>query len=244
MNTTADASRVLFSDSFPITQYISVRHSTVGDVINLGEEHYFQVLRILTAIPSDEKYLLHQLGKDWMATSDLEFFSMMVSTLPKEDTEIFLPGIDFSRFKLYMRDDGDFYYSDAERGITIDMLGHKKLLDSLCLIHGIKKKVEKAGNATTKQVLIEEDKERREIALAKQGEYQSQLQPLLSSMVNRAGFKYDYNTVKQMLFGQFMDACARQQLIVATDQLIQGMYSGTVDPKKVERHRLDWTRAL
>lgn len=245
--TSFDPAQILFSSSFRITDYISVRHSTLGDVINSGEKRYYHTLQLLTAIPSDEKYLLHKNGIDWMEISDLEFFSMMVKSIPKEDVAIFLPGIDFSRFEMYKTPDGDCRFSDKDAGITFDFYSHKRMLDCLCAIHRIKKKVEKAGNAYTKEVLIEDDKERHQLAAAKaeldKGD-NSALGSLISALVNRDGFKYDYQTVMDMRYGQFMDAAARLQLIVATDQLVQGIYAGNVDPNKIDKKRLDWTRAL
>lgn len=237
-----DTARILFSDSFEITKSISVRHSTLGDVIRLGEERYFRILQLLTAIPSDEKFILYKNGIDWMEISDLEFFSMMVKGLPKEDSQIFLPGLDFSKFKLYKDDSGDVKFSDGS--ITMDLYSHKRMADCLCSIHRIKKKVEKAGNETTKRVLIKEDEDRRKFAAAHPKDFKSTLTPLISSMVNREGFKYTYDTVMSMKFGQFMDAAARLQMIVATDQLIQGIYAGNVDPKQIDKKRLDWTREI
>ena len=137
-----DTARILFSDSFEITKLISVRHSTLGDVIRLGEERYFRILQLLTAIPSDEKFLLYKNGIDWMEISDLEFFAMMVRGIPKEDSQIFLPGLDFSKFKLYKDDSGDVKFSDGV--ITIDLYSHQRMAECLCTIHRIKKKVEKA----------------------------------------------------------------------------------------------------
>lgn len=239
-----DTARILFSDSFEITQKISVRHSTLGDVINLGEERYFRILQLLTAIPSDEKFLLHKNGIDWMEISDLEFFAMMVKGLPKEDSQIFIPGLDFSKFKLYKDSNGDIKFADQRRGIVMDFYSHKRLADCLCSIHRIKKKVEKAGNAITKQILIEEDEDRHKMAARNPKEFKSTLTPLISSMVNREGFKYTYDTVMAMKFGQFMDAAARLQMIIATDQLIQGIYAGNVDMKQIDKKRLDWTREI
>lgn len=237
-----DTARILFSDSFEITKLISVRHSTLGDVIRLGEERYFRILQLLTAIPSDEKFLLYKNGIDWMEISDLEFFAMMVRGIPKEDSQIFLPGLDFSKFKLYKDDSGDVKFSDGV--VTIDLYSHQRMAECLCTIHRIKKKVEKAGNETTKRVLIKEDEDRHKYAAKNPKEFKSTLKPLISSMVNREGFKYNYDTVMAMKFGQFMDAAARLQMIVATDQLIQGIYAGNVDMKQIDKKRLDWTREI
>lgn len=239
-----DSAKIMFTDSFRITDKVTVRHSELGDVINLGEEHYFRVLQSLTAIPSDEKYLLHKQGIDWMELSDLEFFSMTVGSLSYEDTSIFFPNLDFSKFKLYVRPDGDKIFADEKNEIIIDFYVHRQMMDCLCSIHKIKKKVEKAGNAYTKQFLIEEDEERVKRALKNPKEFKSTLHPLISAMVNRPGFKYDYQTVMSMRFGQFMDAAARLQLIVATDQLIQGIYAGNVDASKIDKKRMDWTREI
>lgn len=239
-----DSAKILFSDSFRITDKIVARHSTMGDVIDLGEERYFRILQSLTAIPSDEKWLLYKQGIDWMELSDLEFFSMTVSSLSKEDTEIFFPGLDFSKFRLYVRPDGDKIFADKANNIIIDFYGYRQMMDCLCTIHKIKKKVEKAGNSYTKQILLEEDEERVKRAMNNPKEFKSTLTPLVSSMVNREGFKYDYQTVRDMRFGQFMDAATRLQLIVATDQLIQGIYAGTVDSSKIDKKRMDWTREL
>lgn len=239
-----DAAQILFSSSFQITDHISVRHATLGDVINLGEQRYFRTLQFLTAIPSDEKYFLFTKGIDWMEITDLEFFSIMVKALPTEDSQIFLPGIDFSKFELYKRSDGEVLFSDKDAGITFDFRSHKMMADCLCSIHKIKKKVEKAGNAITKEYLIDEDKEKKQRLAEKQTEFKSSLVPLVSSMVNRDGFKYDYQSVMNMRYGQFMDAAARLQMIVATDQLIQGIYAGNVDSSKIDKKRLDWTREI
>lgn len=244
-NSIVDAGQVLFSKSYKITDKIIMRQSTVGDVIALGEEHYFHVLNLLTAIPSDAKSALWDAGLDWEEVPDLQFFAMAVSGLKPEDTQIFIPGVDFTKFALYKRDDGDFVFADKVNCITVDVMVHKKILDYLCAAHKIKKKPEKAGSALTKQWLIEEDRDKRKMAAAKKDKpFKSDLIPLVSSMVNREGFKYDYETVMGLPFGQFMDAAARVQLIVSVDGITSGIYAGTIDGKKVAKSQLDWTRAI
>ena len=222
-----------------------MRQSTVGDVINLGEEKYFHILSSMTAIPSDAKSVLWDAGIDWEELSDLEFFAMMVGLLSKEETQIFIPNVDFSKFSLYKREDGDIVFADKVNCIVIDMMVHRKILDYLCTIHKIKKKPEKAGSALTKQWLIDEDRDRRKMEAAKKGKpFESSLMPLVSSMVNHEGFKYGYKEVRDLPFGQFMDAAARVQLIASTDKLISGIYAGTIDGKKIGKSQLDWTRAI
>ena len=137
-----DKAQILFFHSFKITDKISVRHSTIGDIIRYGEDRYFGALSTLVSIPSDAKSLLADIGLDWVEVPDLEYFAMVTKTLPREESEIFLPGIDFSKFKMYVRPDGDKLYADSENGIVIDMGVHMKIQQILCTIHRIKKKPE------------------------------------------------------------------------------------------------------
>lgn len=240
-----DKSQVLFQPEFKITDKITLRHSTVRDIIRLGEVHYFQVLSVLTGIPSDAKsFLWDNFQLDWEQVSDLEYFAMSTKNMDVSDSEIFLPGLDFSNFDLYKRPDGEVIYADKDNSITIDQLSHKRILESLCTIHKIKKKPEKAGNKRTHDILIEDDRDRKRLAELKKDKFESTLIPMISAMVNREGFKYNYQTVQDLLYGQFMDACARLQVVVATDQLISGIYNGTVDGKKIKKSQLDWMRDI
>jgi hypothetical protein len=241
-----DKAQILFFHSFKITDKISVRHSTIGDIIRHGEDRYFGALSTLVSIPSDAKSLLADIGLDWVEVPDLEYFAMVTKTLPREESEIFLPGIDFSKFKMYVRPDGDKLYADSENGIVIDMGVHMKIQQILCTIHRIKKKPEKPGSKTARQWLIEEDREKRAIAAAKRerAEPESQIIPLVSAMVNMPGFKYNYETVQDLLYGQFMDAVVRTNVIRNANALLDGCYSGNINTKKIDKKILDWMRDL
>lgn len=237
-----DASQIIFNKEFVITDKVSVRHSTVGDVIRIGEEHYLHVVSTLTGIPSDAKSVLYDLGVDWVEMSDLEFFALSVQGMSKEDTSIFLPNLDFSKFKLYKRSDGVIQFADKENGVIIDELVYRKIMECLCTIHKIKKKPEKPGDALVREWLIEEDRDKRRNASLKP--FKSKLLPLISAMINRPNFKYNYETIGDLLYGQFMDSVTRVQMIISADQLIQGCYAGNIDTKKLDKKKLDWTRDI
>lgn len=241
-----DKGQILFSNNYRITDNISVRHSTVGDIINLGEEKYFGILSTLTSIPSDAKSVLDDMGIDWVEISDLEFFALTTGGLSESESGIFLPNIDLRKFKLYKRPDGDIVYADKDNSIIIDKRAHMMILETLCTIHKIKKKPEKPGSKLARQWLIEEDREKRMLAARKKEKngFESTLIPLISSAVNSEGFKYNYQTVLDLPYGQFMDAIARLQIIKSADALLGGCYSGNVDMKKLNKKNLDWMREI
>lgn len=232
-----DEMGLLFGDDFQASEQIILRQPTIGDVIRVGEDHYYSVLQMLTAIPSDMKAALWDAGVDWNDMSDIEMFSIMVSQVPHEDTMMFFGDLDLSKFELHKKADGALVMVHAENGAVIDEYIHKKIQNFLCKIHNIKKKPEHAGNKNTKLVLVEED--RRRIQTARSREYESQLVPIISTLVNSPGFKYSLSDVRDMKYYAFIDSVLRLQAINNVQYLSGAYYSGNIDTKKFDVKKLD-----
>ena len=156
-----DTLSLLSGKTVKITDKITYHQPTLRDVIRSGEKQYYQILSNLTAIPSDMKSILWDAGIDWMEFSDIELFYALAGQIPKEKTEIFFPELDFSKFILLKTDDKQIIMYDKSNDIKIDFYVFAKMQDCLCKSHGIKKKVERAGNKYTKQILIDEDRQNR-----------------------------------------------------------------------------------
>ena len=107
-------------------------------------------------------------------------------------------------------------------------------------MHNFKKQVDKAGNAITRKVLIDED--RKAAQRNKDKPYKSFLVPLISSLQGRQGYTKEY--ICNMGLYEFMNQIARTQIIVQADAALGGMYSGFVDTKKMDKTVLDWTRDI
>lgn len=225
-----------------ITDKITYAQPTLEDVIRFGEQEYYQILSNLTAIPSDMKSVLWDAGIDWMEFSDMELFYALAGQLPKEKTEIFFPEVDFTKFILVKNEDNDIIMYNKEDDIKIDIYVYTQMQECLRNSHSIKKKVERAGNTFTKQILIDEDRQNREINKGK--EFKSELYGFVSSMVNYSGFKYNYDTVWDLTMFQFMDAVQRSTVIDSTHHLLNGIYAGTVDSKKIRNEKLNWMREI
>lgn len=237
-----DTLSLLSGKSVRITDKITYAQPTLQDVIKFGEREYYHILSNLTAIPSDMKSILWDIGIDWMEFSDIELFYALASQIPQEKTNIFFPNIDFSKFILIETENCGKILYDRINDIKIDFFVFAKMQDCLCKSHGIKKKVEKAGNKYTKQVLIDEDRQNRE--LNKDKEFKSNLYGLVSAMVNYSGFKYGYKDVWDLTMFQFMDAVQRARLIDSTNHLLNGVYAGTIDSKKIKNDKFNWMREI
>lgn len=237
-----DTLQLFFGDDFRLSDKITIHHPTIGEIVEGGEENYWSAVFGLSAIPSDMISVLWDIGIDWEDCKDLTMFYLMVMQMPPENYRVFFPNLDFSKFRLLVRDDGIYQMVDSENDIVIDEYTQKLISDFICRLHGIKKTPRFAGNSYTKKILINEDRKDRE--RAKQKEHQSSMLPLISSMVNSPGFKYDLNQVRDMKIFPFMDSVARIQLKDAVDHVSNGYYSGNIDTSKFDTKKLDWMRDL
>lgn len=237
-----DTLALLSGKQVKITDKIIYSQPKLFDVIKFGEQEYYQILSNMTAIPSDMKSVLWDAGIDWMEFSDMELFYAMTQNMPIEKTSMFFPEVDFSTFELIKNQNDDLAMYSSKQDIIIDQFVFAKIQSCLCKSHGIKKKIEKAGNQLTKRILIDEDRQNREYN--KNKPFKSNLYGLISAMVNYAGFKYNYDTVWDLTMFQFMDAVQRSRLIDSTNHLLNGVYAGTVDSKKIKNEKFNWMREV
>lgn len=236
-----DYLKLYFGDPYVVNKYITIYQPTIGDIIEYGEREYFSMINTITAIPSEMKASLWDSGLDWNKVEDFQLFMMLAQSLPQDQTKIILGEIDLHRMKIVENpQNGEPVLKDPVTGAVIDELAYKTMSAYLCKLHNLTKKVEKAGNKFTKQVLIDEDRQKREYS-AKQP-YKSFLMPLVSSIKVRQGYTKEY--VRNMGLYEFFDDVNRAQIIVNTDALLSGAYSGMMDTSKINKSQFNWMREI
>lgn len=236
-----DPLKLYFGDPYVVNQYVTIYQPTIGDIIEYGEKEYYSMIQTITAIPSDMKASLFDMGLDWNQVEDYQLFLMLAQTLSQEQTKIILGDIDLQRMKpVENLQNGDVVLRDPVTGAIIDELAYKTISAYLCKMHNITKKVEKAGNKYTKQVLIDEDRQKREYAATQP--YKSFLMPLISSVKVRQAYTKDY--IRNMGLQEFFDDVNRLQIIVSTDALLSGAYSGMMDTSKIKKSAFNWLRPI
>lgn len=241
INLDVDELQLYFGDDYVINDYIKIIQPTIGKVVDYGEASYFSTVHTITAIPSDMKSQLWDLGLDWCEVDDFELFMMLVQTLTLDRTSILFGDLDFSKLKPYRNNqNGHIVLADKETGIVVDKMIYVRIVNYLRKLHNITPKVEKAANKITKQVLIEED--RQKILYAKDKPFKSYLLPLISAVKVKQGYTKDY--IKNMGLYEFFDDVARMQIINNADHLLHSAYSGCLDLKKLDKKELNWMREL
>ena len=230
-----------FGEPYVVNDYITITLPKIGEVVKYGERQYYSMIQTITAIPSDMKSQLFDMGLDWTQVEDFQLFMMLAPTLPKDKTYILFGDLDFQAMRPFQnKQNGAVVLFNPQTNAVIDELAYGKMHAYLCSAHNLTKKVEKAANEFTKKFMIEED--RQKIAYNQKQPYKSFLRPLISAVKCRMGYTLDY--VKNMGLYEFMDDLNRLQVIVNADALLQGSYSGMVDTSKIPKKNFDWCRSI
>ena len=239
-----DYLKMYFGEPIEINQWITLYQPTINDILQIGESTYFQVVNALTAIPSDMKPQLWDMGICWEDIDDFTLFSMCAPTLSIDETRMLFGDLDFSKFRIgenlenhlpvLFQPAGD----SADDFIIIDQHIYQILMKLLRTMHNITPKVEKAKSKWVRDYLI--NLQREKIEKASKTEYSSILLPLISSMLNSPEFKFSLNEIREMPYFTFMDSVRRVQLIRNSTALLYGCYGGFIDTNKIDKQDLDW----
>lgn len=243
MNVINDFDELLmyFGDDYRISENIIIHQPTIGEIVLWGEKKYFSMITTLCSIPSDMKSFLFDNGIDYETISDFDFFLFMYKGFSKSETSIIFGDLELEKFEpCKLKDEIVLFWK--EKDITIDESIYQKMINYIRQMHNIVPKIEKAANAYTKNFLIEED--RKKYSEIKNTDFTSVMKPLISSMLNSSGFKYKKNELREVGIVEFMDSVKRISVIMSTDALLKGMYSGMIDTSKINKNEFNWMREL
>ena len=241
-----DELKLYLGSDIKIASGITLYQPTIGEIANYNEAEYFSMAQTLCATPSSMKVALDDMKLDYMQVEDFQLFMMLAQSLSPDKTRPLLGDLDLTKFKPYQRQGSEeVVLANGEidengNPIIINQIIYDILTTYIRKMHNFKKQVDKAGNAITRKVLIDED--RKAAQRNKDKPYKSFLVPLVSSLQGRQGYTKDY--ICNMGLYEFMNQIARTQIIVQADAALGGMYSGFVDTKKMDKTVLDWTRDI
>ena len=241
INLDVDDLKLYIGDEYVINDHVRILQPTILDIAKFGEREFFSVVHTITAIPSDMKSSLDDMGLDWVEVEDFELFMMLVQTLTPDKTSILFGDLDFSKLRPFKNNqNGDIVLADKETGVIIDKMIYLRIVSYLRKAFNITPKVEKPANKLTRKVLIEEDRKNKAIHHDKP--FKSFLLPLISSVKVKQGYTKNY--VLDMGYVEFMNDVARLQVINNADHLLSACYAGTIDMKKINKSELNWMKEL
>lgn len=167
-------------------------------------------------------------------------FLSRYKTFRKEYSKILFYDLDFNSFKISQNlDNGELVLYNPISDSIIDQSIYQIIVDYIRKVHNLQKNVERAMTETTREVLLDEAKEQYE--MNKNKSFKSILLPLISTMTNMEGFKYNWDTVWDVKINAFMDSVKQLQHIKNADLLLSSGYSGFgIDLKKVNKREINY----
>ena len=228
---------LLYRDRVEINDYISVMIPKVRDVLE-HEEEYYRLVLALTAMPYDMMVQLDDLGIDFTEIDEYELFLLLFQGLRSEDTSLIFGDLDLSTFDTAANHKNHTVILKNEDGIVIDRAIYSKIADTLRRIHHLEKTLKKPGNEEAKEYLLQ--RTRKKLARRKNRKTMSELESLITGMVNAAEYKYNYETTLDLSIYQFNQSVHQIMNKVDYDNRMRGVYAGTIDAKRLSEDELSW----
>jgi len=232
---------LLYKRQFRVNDRMSVVIPTLRDIFEFGEEEYYSQVSSMTAMPIDMMAALDDVGIDFTTISEYDLFLLLFGGIKTQDTHLLLTGVDLSKFELSANtQNGTLVLYDAENDIVIDRAVHDKIARILRNIHHIEKDIRKPANNEAKKYLLE--RAHKKAKRRKGRESQSQLEPMITAVVNTEQFKYNYDTVLDLTIYQFNESVLQIVKKIDYDNRMHGVYSGTVSAKSLSQDDLNWMK--
>lgn len=233
-------------NNYYLNQKIVLRQPTVGEICDYGEEHFWKTFHTLTATTADLKVFIYDnLHKWWDEISNFEVFTGMYKSFTRDDTSIILGDLDLSKFEVALDNkDNTVVLYNSDTDTVIDEIIYEVIMEYIRKLCGFTKNTEVGTNKTTKRVMIDVDRDDMYFNQKNAKPFQSILLPMISSMINSAGFKYNHQEVWDMPIFAFMDSVKRIQTITQYNNNMRGVYSGCLDSKKLNKKDLDWMHSF
>lgn len=229
---------LLYEKSVPINENIHVMIPTVGEILD-DEAEYYSLVRVLTGMPIDFMVELDDAGVDFTTIDEFDLFLLMFQGIRNSDTSLIFGDLDLSGFEMAVNKTNNMVVlHDVKRNITIDKEIHRQIANTLRKIHNIKKDNRKPANKEAQEYMLE--RARRKMKRNASRKPKSQLEEMIIALVNTEQYKYDFEGTRGISIYQF-NQCL-QQIIhkVHFDNLMIGIYAGTVSSSEVNQDDLNW----
>ncbi len=228
---------LLYRTDVRINDYITVVIPTVGEIID-SEPEYYGAISMLTSMPIDMMVQLDDIGIDFTTIDEYELFLILFNSLKNMDTKLIFGSLNLSTFRPSVNtQNGEVILVNGE-GAVIDREIHNQIASSLRKIHGLEKNVRKPGNKEARDFMI--DRARRKQKKRRKAEEESQLEKLIVGLVNTSEFPYNYADVRELSIYQFNQSLWQITHKINYDNIMHGVYAGTVDAKELSQDNLTW----
>lgn len=232
--------KILRGDSFYVSEFLSLKQPKIGEIAEYGDIQYYNMISTLCATPTDLMVFLEDtVGVAYETCPELVLFAIIIKSMPIETTKIIFGDLDLSRFSISIDETGKTILKNPEGYIISDPM-YQYIMTILRKMHGLKKNVKIPGNAAAKKYILLQARRAQERNKRRTNKEDGILLPIICSLVNCNGFKYNYETVFHLTLFQLNASLRSIQKEKEYEHIMHGVYSGTIDCKKISKDELSW----
>ena len=232
---------LLNADTVNITEKFRIRIPTVGEILE-NEPNYYSIVSALTATPYQYMVQLDDWGVDYTQITDYELFLRLFPLCAGSDLSILFGSLNLSDYS-FCHDSSNstrILYSPANGpDYKIDEFVYTQLSDIIRKINNMEKITARPGNEEAKRYLLEKERKKQKRNAGRP--YESHLEKLVTALVNRPEFKYNYEETMKLSIYNFNQSYKQIDANIIFEKTMTGIYSGTLDASKIkDRSCLSW----
>ena len=229
---------LLYKKEYAVNDHIKIMIPTVEKVLD-NEDAYYSMVSMITATPYDMMVQLDDIGIDFMTLNDYQLFLLVFNSMKGQDTSLLFGDLDLGAFSMVVNPQNNaFVLRDPKTGAVIDRAIHAKICTTLRTIHNLKRNHRKPANDEAKKFLLQ--RARAKMKRHRNTSESSQLESLITAMVNTEQFPYNYEDVGQLSIYQFNESLQQVIKKIDFDNKMHGIYAGTLSAKDLSQDELNW----
>lgn len=229
---------LLYKTEYKINNHIKIIIPTVGDIMQ-NEDDYYGSVSLIISTPYDMMVQLADIGVDFTSINDWDLFCLSFKELQKRDTSLIFGDLDLKDFEMAVnKQNNNVVLVNRKTGAIIDRAIHEKICVFLRKILHIEKNSKNPANEEAKKFMIE--RARRKMRNLRHKTQKSQMEQYIISLVNTSEFPYDYSSVLNLTIYQFNASLHQIVKKIKFDNLMIGVYAGTVNTKELNQEELNW----
>jgi len=231
-------SSLLYKSSYEINKYITIQIPTVREIVH-NEEEYFSLVSAIIATPYDMMVQLDDIGIDFTTVTDWDIFLSLFEELKNKDLSLIFNNINIEDFhRIVNPQNGMVVLYNEKTNAIIDKEIYKKICIFLRKLLQLDKQDKKPANEEAKKFMIE--RARKKQNRRRRDQFHSQIEDVIISLVNTPEFPYDYKSVLDINIYQLYSSLRQTNKKISYDNLMIGIYAGTVNTKEIDHQELIW----
>jgi len=209
---------------------IFVKHPTLQEVCDYGEDNYYNAIGLFANKPYDLRLMLYESGKLYTDVDDYELFLGLFQSETYGDNWKWIIG-DYNFQIDFNKDNNQFILHDYKRKIIIDKLVYYQISQLIRDINMMSNEKDyNPGDVKTQKFILE--REFKKAKRKKNKKETSILKRYISTIVWSKFSSYTYDNIWKLSMYQFFDALDKISTNDHRENMMLGLYTGNIDTTK------------